>query len=116
MLTSLLSNLFANVCQHMQKLLIILQCPAHCTMPFTDLKVVMKSLLDDGKYADMKISCQEHDCKCHRAVICSQSPFFDAALKNGFKVSGILNLPVVVMIVLLTDMIGSKVISSQPTR
>lgn len=85
-------------------------------MPFTDLEVVMKSLLDDGKYADMKISCQGHDFKCHRAIMCSQSTYFDGAFKNEFKVSGILNLPVVVMIVLLTDTTGSKVISNQPTR
>ena len=85
-------------------------------MPFTDLEVVMKGLLDDGKYADMKISCQEHDFKCHRAVMCSQSPYFDVALNNGFKVSETLNLLLLVMIVLLTDMTGNKVISSQPTR
>ena len=59
-------------------------------MGFSDLEVVMKSLLNDGKYADMTISCQEHDFKCHHAIICSQSDFFAAALKSGFRVSGIL--------------------------
>jgi hypothetical protein len=56
-------------------------------MGFPDLEVVMKKLLHDGKYAEMTISCQEHDFKCHRAIICSQPDFFDAALKDGFKVS-----------------------------
>ncbi|KAL2848955.1 hypothetical protein BJX68DRAFT_276143 [Aspergillus pseudodeflectus] len=64
-------------------------------MGFPDLEVVMKKLLHDGKYADMTISCQEHDFKCHRAIICSQSDFFDAALKDGFKEakSSHVNLP-----------------------
>lgn len=77
-------------------------------MGFSDLEVVMKSLLEDGKYADMTISCQEHDFKCHRAIICSQSPFFDAALIDGFKVSGIMDLPVRFIIMLLTDTIRKK--------
>jgi hypothetical protein len=77
-------------------------------MGFSDLEVVMRSLLDDGKYADMTISCQEHNFKSHRAIICSQSPFFDAALNDGFKVSGVLDLPVVVMIELLKDMIRKQ--------
>ncbi|KAJ5465328.1 uncharacterized protein N7458_001014 [Penicillium daleae] len=64
-------------------------------MGFSDLEVVMRSFLDDGKYADMTISCQEHNFKGHRAIICSQSPFFDAALNDGFKEakSSQVNLP-----------------------
>ncbi|GKZ63425.1 hypothetical protein AnigIFM49718_011833 [Aspergillus niger] len=54
-------------------------------MSFSNLKNVMESLMDDEKYADMTISCQGHDFKCHRAIICSQSPFFEAALTDGFK-------------------------------
>ncbi|KAH1523433.1 hypothetical protein KXX29_007927 [Aspergillus fumigatus] len=50
-----------------------------------DLEVVMKRLLDEDKYADMTISCPGRKFKGHRAIICSQSPFFDAALKGGFR-------------------------------
>ncbi|KAF9882673.1 hypothetical protein FE257_005658 [Aspergillus nanangensis] len=56
-------------------------------MGFSDLETVMKRLLDDGKYTDMTISCQGHDFNVHRAIVCSQSHFFDAALKGGFQVS-----------------------------
>lgn len=56
-------------------------------MGFLDLEAVMRSLFEDGKYTDMTISCRGHDFKVHRAIICSQSHFFDAALKGGFQVS-----------------------------
>jgi hypothetical protein len=71
-------------------------------MGFSDLEVVMKRLLDEEKYADMTISCLGREFKGHRAIICSQSPFFDAALKGGFRVSGVLDWVVAVMVVLLT--------------
>ena len=69
--------------------------PVYCNYGFLIFEAVMKSLLDDWKYADMTISCHEHDFNCHRSVICSQSPFFDAALIDGFKVTGIMYLPFV---------------------
>jgi hypothetical protein len=69
-------------------------------MGFSDLEVVMKRLLDEGKYADMTISCLGREFKGHRAIICSQSPYFDAALKGGFRVSGVLDWVVAVMVVL----------------
>ncbi|KAB8212965.1 hypothetical protein BDV33DRAFT_185776 [Aspergillus novoparasiticus] len=55
----------------------------------------MKSLLDNGKYADMTICCQGHEFKGHRAIICSQSSFFDTTMKEGFKEgkSSEVNLP-----------------------
>jgi hypothetical protein len=71
-------------------------------MGFSDLEVVMKRLLDEGKYADMTISCPGREFKGHRAIICSQSPYFDAALKGGFRVSGVLDWVVAVVVVLLT--------------
>jgi hypothetical protein len=69
-------------------------------MGFSDLIVVMKSLLSEGKYADMTISCRGRDFKGHRAIICSQSPFFDAALRGGFQVSEVMDWAVAVMLVL----------------
>lgn len=39
------------------------------------------------KFADMTIRCGGRDFKAHRAVVCSQSPFFDRALSGGFLVS-----------------------------
>jgi hypothetical protein len=35
----------------------------------------------------MTIRCGGRDFKAHRAVVCSQSPFFDRALSGGFLVS-----------------------------
>lgn len=61
------------------------------SMGFSDLEIVMKSLFNGGKYADMTITCQGHTFNVHRAIVCSQSPFFDAALKDGFKVSDVFN-------------------------
>jgi hypothetical protein len=40
-------------------------------MEFSDLEVVMKRLLDEGKYADMTISCLGRKFKGNRAIICS---------------------------------------------
>ncbi|RJE20545.1 BTB POZ domain protein [Aspergillus sclerotialis] len=52
---------------------------------FSDLREVMKNLLTNGKYSDLTISCEGTDFKVHRAVICSQSTFFDAAVNSGFR-------------------------------
>lgn len=79
-------------------------------MGFSDLEVVMKSLLNDGKYADMTISCQEHDFKCHRAIICPQSDFFAAALKKWIqsKWDSAYSTPLTVLVVFLTDRIRKR--------
>ncbi|CRL18828.1 BTB/POZ fold [Penicillium camemberti] len=52
-------------------------------------------LLMEDRFSDMTIVCQEVTTKAHRAIICTQSSFFDAALKHGFKesISGTINLP-----------------------
>jgi hypothetical protein len=55
-------------------------------MGFLDFTVVMKSLLNEGKYADNTISCRGRDFKGHHAIICSKSLFFDAALRGGYQV------------------------------
>jgi hypothetical protein len=57
------------------------------TMKFLDLQPVMQKLLDSGEYSDLTISCKGRNFEVHRAVVCSQSPVFDAALKHDFKVN-----------------------------
>ena len=56
-------------------------------MGFSDLEAVLRSLLHSGEFSDMTVSCGNRDFKVHRAIVCPQSPFFEAALKDGFKVS-----------------------------
>lgn len=43
-------------------------------------------LLMEDRFSDMTIVCQEVAFKAHRAIIYTQSSFFDAALEHGFKV------------------------------
>lgn len=40
----------------------------------------------EDRFSNMTIACQEVTFKAHRALLCTQSCFFDAALKRGFKV------------------------------
>lgn len=58
----------------------------YARMRFSELRGVMENLLANGKYSDLTISCEGTDFKVHRAVICSQSAFFDAAVNSGFRV------------------------------
>ncbi|CAI7631447.1 unnamed protein product [Penicillium discolor] len=55
----------------------------------------MGGLFMEDRFSDVTIVCQEVTFKAHRAIICTQSCFFDAALKHGFKesISGTINLP-----------------------
>lgn len=48
--------------------------------------VALHSLLSSGDYSDMTIRCRGREFKTHRAVVCSQSPFFKTALSSNFKV------------------------------
>ena len=50
------------------------------------------SLFLSPKYSDMLITCKGNEFKAHRAIVCPQSSFFDAALSGGFKV-GAISLP-----------------------
>ena len=43
--------------------------------------------LRSGQCSDVTIVCGTSSYKAHRAVICPKSKFFEAACKNGFKVS-----------------------------
>ncbi|OBT47019.1 hypothetical protein VE00_02489 [Pseudogymnoascus sp. WSF 3629] len=52
----------------------------------------MDTLLDSGKYSDMRITCQARPWNVHRAVICTASPVFAAMVDGKFK-SGVIDLP-----------------------
>ncbi|KAL2844136.1 BTB/POZ protein [Aspergillus pseudoustus] len=45
----------------------------------------MKKLLLHGEYSDMKVVCEGFVFHVHRAILCSQSPFFKAAINGNFK-------------------------------
>lgn len=47
----------------------------------------LSSLLGSDKFSDMTIRCGDCAFKAHRAIVCSQSAFFDKALTGGFSVS-----------------------------
>jgi hypothetical protein len=46
----------------------------------------MRDLFLLGKYSDMTVSCEGIDFHLHRAIVCSQSRYFDAAMNGPFKV------------------------------
>ena len=50
----------------------------------------LKDLLLSGEYSDMKIVTNGFTFNVHRAIVCSQSDFFKAAMGSGFKVMNIL--------------------------
>ncbi|KAL1596462.1 hypothetical protein SLS60_009108 [Paraconiothyrium brasiliense] len=45
----------------------------------------MKSLLEFGKHSDFKITCGDKTWDVHKAIVCSQSDFLDAATRFGGK-------------------------------
>ncbi|KAH8894295.1 POZ domain-containing protein [Thozetella sp. PMI_491] len=55
---------------------------------------ISKLFLSD-KFTDMTIRCPGREFKAHRAVVCTQSTFFDKALTGGFEesLSGVVQLP-----------------------
>jgi len=46
----------------------------------------ISALLGSDKFSDMAIRCGGREFKAHRAIVCSQSRFFDCALTGGFAV------------------------------
>ncbi|KAG4033608.1 hypothetical protein MFRU_004g01120 [Monilinia fructicola] len=48
----------------------------------TDTLNAIRALYDTGKYADMKISCEDRVFDVHRAVVCMRSPVIAAAMDN----------------------------------
>ncbi|KAA8642915.1 BTB/POZ domain-containing protein [Aspergillus tanneri] len=47
--------------------------------------MVTRNLLHTGKYSDLVIQCNGQALRVHRAIVCSQSPFFAAALNSNFR-------------------------------
>ncbi|KAL8685151.1 MAG: hypothetical protein Q9218_007944, partial [Villophora microphyllina] len=41
--------------------------------------------LEDSRFADLTVTCQDQEWKCHKIILCNQSDFFDKACSNGFK-------------------------------
>ncbi|KAB8294955.1 hypothetical protein EYC80_006908 [Monilinia laxa] len=48
----------------------------------TDALDAIRALYDTGKYADMKICCEDRVFDVHRAVVCMRSPVLAAAMDN----------------------------------
>ncbi|KAK4118054.1 POZ domain-containing protein [Parathielavia appendiculata] len=61
----------------------------------TSIYSALSSLLGSDKFSDMTIHCGDRVFKAHRAIVCSQSAFFDKALTGGFSeaATSIINLP-----------------------
>ncbi|UZP41661.1 hypothetical protein NXS19_009477 [Fusarium pseudograminearum] len=51
----------------------------------TSIHASLSTLLFSDKFADMTIKCKEREFSAHRAIVCSQSSFFDKALSSNFK-------------------------------
>jgi len=49
--------------------------------------MIKRDLFLGAKYPDMIISCGGHEFNVHRAIICPQSSFFEAAVNGNFSVS-----------------------------
>ncbi|KAJ4327196.1 Kelch-like protein 10 [Fusarium piperis] len=61
----------------------------------TSIYASLATLLQSEKFSDMTIRCGGRDFKAHRAVVCTQSSFFDRALSSNFKeaASRVVELP-----------------------
>ncbi|KAI8689635.1 BTB domain-containing protein [Fusarium sp. Ph1] len=61
----------------------------------TSIHASLSKLLHSEKFSDMTIRCGGREFKAHRAIICTQSSFFDRALSSNFKeaASRVVELP-----------------------
>ncbi|KAM0239509.1 hypothetical protein ACHAP5_008299 [Fusarium lateritium] len=61
----------------------------------TSIHAAMSTLLGNDKFSDMTIICGGREFKAHRAVVCTQSSFFDKAMTSNFKeaTSRVVELP-----------------------
>lgn len=53
----------------------------------TSIHAALSTLLLSEKFSDMTITCGGREFKAHRAVVCTQSSFFDKAFTSDFRVS-----------------------------
>ncbi|RMJ09221.1 hypothetical protein CDV36_011168 [Fusarium kuroshium] len=61
----------------------------------TSIHASLSTLLHNEKFSDMTIRCGGREFKAHRAIVCTQSKFFDRALSSNFKeaASRVVELP-----------------------
>ncbi|KAJ5969415.1 BTB/POZ protein [Penicillium viridicatum] len=52
-----------------------------------DIQDVMRDLFLRGQFSDMELICQGINFKAHRAIVCTQSRYFNSAMCDGFKES-----------------------------
>lgn len=52
----------------------------------TSIHTALSTLFHSEKFSDMIIVCGDRQFKTHRAVVCTQSPFFDKAMSGDYKV------------------------------
>jgi BTB/POZ domain len=46
----------------------------------------LRPLYESGKLSDLTVTCGGRRFLVHKAIVCSQSPFFDMACNSGFRV------------------------------
>ena len=46
----------------------------------------LRPLYESGKLSDLTVTCGGQQFLVHKAIVCSQSPFFDKACNSGFRV------------------------------
>lgn len=54
--------------------------------PVPSIHSSISALLFSDKFSDMTIRCDGREFKAHRAIVCTQSRFFDAAFSHTFQV------------------------------
>jgi len=46
----------------------------------------LAQLMGSEKYSDLKLVCEGHEFRVHKAIVCSQSPVLTAACDGAFQV------------------------------
>ena len=92
--------------------LLILSYLLPFNMGFPDLQPLLQSLLESGRYSDLTISCEGRKFAVHRAIVCCQSSFFDAAVKGGFKVNQCPSKP---RLVAMTNTVARRLLHRKST-
>jgi hypothetical protein len=67
----------------------------------TSVYASLGGLLNSAKFSDMIIFCGGRHFKAHRAIVCTQSSFFDKALTRAFAVRH--PVPIINLVILTTS-------------